>query len=275
MADNDQFYRRVLDQLSEGVYFVDRARRITYWNRAAAGISGHEASSVIGRTCYDNILRHTDDMGQPLCLTRCPLAATIEDGAEREVDVYLHHSDGHRVPVKVRATAMRDDQGRITGAIETFRDRSDERALGERVEELERLALLDPLTELGNRRYANMQLERRREEMVRESWNFGLIFVDVDSFKEINDSLGHEAGDRVLRSIARTMTGCVRAYDSVCRWGGDELIAIISHVTSSQLERSALKICAWLRAQRSATASRGSSRPCPSARRWRGRTTRS
>jgi diguanylate cyclase (GGDEF)-like protein len=78
--------------------------------------------------------------------------------------------------------------------------------------------------------------------MVRESWVFGLIYVDVDSFKAINDGLGHEAGDRVLRSISRTMAGCVRTYDTVARWGGDELIAIIAHVSRSQLDRIAAKI---------------------------------
>ncbi len=243
MSENEDFYRKLLDQLGEGVYFVDRERRITYWNRAAEKISGQTAAAVIGRTCYDNILRHTDETGQVLCFVRCPLAATIEDGEPREVEVYLHHSDGHRVPVSVRAAPIRDAEGRITGAVETFHDSTQQRALGERIETLQRLALLDPLTELGNRRYASMQIERRREEMARESWTFGLVFIDVDSFKEINDRLGHEAGDRALRAVARTIMSCVRAYDSVCRWGGDELITVIAHVTPAQVERIANKIC--------------------------------
>ena len=70
------FFRRLLEELYEGVYFVDTHRRITYWNRAAERISGYAADEVVGHFCQDNILNHVDDMGTQLCFGRCPLMTT-------------------------------------------------------------------------------------------------------------------------------------------------------------------------------------------------------
>ena len=77
MIQQDEFYKTLLDNLSEGVYFVDRDRRISYWNKAAEALTGRTAAEVLGFRCSDNILVHTDDAGTQLCLTGCPLNATM------------------------------------------------------------------------------------------------------------------------------------------------------------------------------------------------------
>ena len=103
-----QFYQGLLDQISDGVYFVTLDRRITYWNGGAERITGYAADEVLGRSCSEGILRHVDDAGRQLCLDGCPLAAVMKDGKPREAHVYLHHKDGHRVPVTVRGQALRN-----------------------------------------------------------------------------------------------------------------------------------------------------------------------
>ena len=113
---NEDFYRKILDNLFDGVYFVDRDRVITYWNKGAEKITGYDAGQVMGRSCRDNILNHVTANGVQLCLTNCPLASTMEDGKQREAEVYLHHADGHRLPVTVRASPIYDEQGNIIGA---------------------------------------------------------------------------------------------------------------------------------------------------------------
>jgi len=97
-----KFYQDLLDQISDGVYFVTLDRRITYWNGGAERITGYGAHEVLGHRCSEGILRHVDDTGQQLCLHGCPLAAVMKDGRPREAHLYLHHKDGHRVPVTVR-----------------------------------------------------------------------------------------------------------------------------------------------------------------------------
>lgn len=116
------FYRSLLDGISDGVYFVDRNRRITYWSAGAAQLTGYPAAEVAGRRCSDGLLNHVDDTGAELCGTRCPLLATIHDGRPRDCHVRLHHRDGSLRPVWIRAAPIRDSLGRITGAVETFGD---------------------------------------------------------------------------------------------------------------------------------------------------------
>jgi PAS domain S-box-containing protein len=112
----------LLENLTDGVYFVDRLRHILYWDRAAERITGFAAEEVLGRRCKDGILNHCDESGTILCGDKCPLLATIRDGQRREARVYLHHKDGHRKPVRVRAVAIHDADGDVTGAVETFHD---------------------------------------------------------------------------------------------------------------------------------------------------------
>jgi diguanylate cyclase (GGDEF)-like protein/PAS domain S-box-containing protein len=248
MPRDGDFYKRLLDNLASGVYFVDRGRRITYWNRGAEAISGYRAASVVGRRCGDGILMHVDAKGTELCGDSCPLAATMADGEAREVEVLLHHEDGHRVPVRVKAEALRDARGRIVGAVEIFDENRERQVDHERIVELERLALLDSLTQLGNRRFAEIQLEAKLAELDRFGRGFGLLFFDVDEFKRVNDKYGHEAGDRVLRMVARTARVCVRPFDHLCRWGGDEYLALIAYVDGEGLARVSEKIRALVEA---------------------------
>ena len=84
MATQNVFYRELLDNLYDGVFFVDSNKTITYWNRAAENITGYTCDDVVGKCCSDNILVHVDEKGAPLCDSGCPLQAVIEDGKSRE-----------------------------------------------------------------------------------------------------------------------------------------------------------------------------------------------
>ena len=117
------FYQGLLDQISDGVYFVTLDRRITYWNGGAERITGYGAHEVLGHSCAEGILRHVDDAGHQLCVQGCPLLAVMKDGRPREARVYLHHKDGHRVPVTVKGQALRDSGGKIVGSVEVFSSR--------------------------------------------------------------------------------------------------------------------------------------------------------
>ena len=235
MWTSQQFFRQLLDNLYDGVYFVDRDRVVSYWNRGAERLSGFAASEVVGHSCRDNLLVHVDNQGNQLCFQGCPLAATIEDGQERQAEVFMHHKAGHRVPVQVRVTPIRNPAGAITGAVEIFSDNSAADQARLRAEELEKMAFMDGLTGVANRRFLELTLRSRLEEQRRYGWPVGLLFLDVDHFKSFNDRHGHEVGDQVLKMVATTMTSCSRTFDTVGRWGGEEFIAIIANVDSAQL----------------------------------------
>jgi diguanylate cyclase (GGDEF)-like protein/PAS domain S-box-containing protein len=239
MNQNDIFYKTLLDNLYDGVYFVDRDRNITYWSKGAERITGYTAAEVLGKSCSDNILLHVDKEGNSLCTEICPLLNAVADGKVREADVYLHHKDGHRVPISMHVAPIHDDQGSIIGGVEIFTDNTPAVIALGRLAELERLAYVDELTGLANRRYAEITLRSRIEELQRYGWRFGVLFIDIDHFKDINDRFGHDRGDEVLKMVAKTLQNSVRTFDVVSRWGGEEYVVVIANVEGNELSATA------------------------------------
>ncbi len=231
-----EFCKNLLDSLYEGVFTLDGEGRITYWSKGAEKITGYKSEEVLGTRCSDNVLVHVDERGASLCGTEdCPFVKAIIKGGAPHREIYLLHKEGHRVPVLVSAVSMKDGNGHIVGAVETFIDYSPKVAAYADIEELRKMALIDPLTELGNRRYLEVQLNGKLEEMHRYGWPFGVLFLDIDYFKKVNDAYGHDVGDKLLKMVARTLLSNLRLFDIVCRWGGEEFVAIIANVNQEQL----------------------------------------
>ncbi|MBN2502092.1 MAG: diguanylate cyclase [Anaerolineales bacterium] len=242
MSERDIFYREILENLADGVYFVDRQRKITFWNKGAERISGYAKDEVVGYSCADNILMHVDGSGKVLCLDGCPLAATMQDGKMREAEVFLHHANGHRVPVAVRATPIYGEDGEIIGAVELFSDQSSRATLMEQMQEMKKAALLDGLTQVGNRKYMDMKLESIFNEWARHQLPFGVLFIDIDHFKLVNDTYGHANGDRALKMVGDTLANNIRFYDFLARWGGEEFIVLLQGVDEKRLSEIAEKL---------------------------------
>jgi len=233
--------KEILNDLREGLYFVDKDRGITFWNKGAELITGFSAEEMVGRFCYDNLLNHVDSNGVQLCLHGCPLQATIQDGICRDAQVYLHHKDGHRVRVNIRVRPMEQD-GKVFGAAEIFSDAGFEEVSDLSVTQLERLALFDQLTELPNRRYIDTFLEHQLSDFTELAIPFGVMMMDLDLFKRINDQYGHSAGDAVLKMVSKTLQSALRKNDFVGRWGGEEFIAILRGVNKAELKAIAEKM---------------------------------
>jgi len=232
---DEGFYRSLLNSISDGIYFVDRDRKIIFWNRGAEAITGYERSEILESPCHSGKLSHLDQEGNNLCHGRCALALTIEDGKSREEEVFLHHRDGHRIPVSIRVTPVRDGNGTVVGAVEVFQDISSRIADIEQIEQLQKMAFLDDLTGIASRRYLEMRLRERFAEMERYHWKFGILLIDIDHFKRVNDTHGHIVGDRLLKMTARTLSANTRSLDLVGRWGGEEFLALIASVDAGHL----------------------------------------
>ena len=231
----DGFERAVLDHIHDGVYYVDRGRRIRYWNQGAERLTGFTAPSVVGHFCYDNLLNHVDASGKQLCRSGCPLAATMGDGEPRETELFLRHREGHRVPIRVRTTPVRDREGNVIGAVEVFDDRTELSAARNEVSQLRDIAMRDDLTGLPNRRHFEMSTASRIAELAGYGRRFGLLIADIDRFKLVNDRYGHATGDVALRTVARTLLESSRAGDDVARFGGEEFVLTITNVDEATL----------------------------------------
>ncbi len=219
------FYEGLLDQVTDGVYFVTRDRHITYWNHGAELITGYSAEELLGHSCSEGILRHINDGGTQLCLHGCPLAGVMKDGKPRESHIYLHHKDGHRVPVTVRGSALRDPAGAIIGAVEVFSARSTNMYAVQR--RIRKDDLTDPVTGLPPRRLGELNLKTLMQAVAEQVTTMGVLFIDADHFKNVNDTFGHKTGDAVLRMVAKSTASGLRRADIPIRWGGEEFLVLL------------------------------------------------
>jgi diguanylate cyclase (GGDEF)-like protein/PAS domain S-box-containing protein len=247
-TNQEDIFREIIENMYDGVYLVDPQRRILFWNKAAERISGFPAEKVIGSHCFDNILNHVTENGTQLCQTGCPLHATLADGQVREAEVFLHHADGHRVPILVRTAALKDREGKITGAVEVFSDNSLLFSTRHHMRKLQETVSLDPLTGIGNRRRMETRLQYALAEFQQHRLRFGILFIDIDYFKRVNDTHGHDVGDQVLRMVANTLRKNIRGDDTVARWGGEEFIVLLSNIELEGLEAVAEKLRVLIKA---------------------------
>ena len=137
---------------------------------------------------------------------------------------------------------MRNEEGEITGGIELFSENSFRTAIREECEQLRKLALLDPLTELPNRRLLESRIESGFAHLRRDSVPFGILFIDVDHFKRFNDEHGHDVGDLALRMVANTLAHAVRPFDTIARWGGEEFAGVFPHADEASLRTVGARI---------------------------------
>ncbi len=231
----DKSFEDFITKLFEGVYIVNRERKIVFWNTGAEQITGYKASEVMNSFCHNDILKHVDDTGKRLCFEGCPLLDSMERDVINEANVYLHHKLGHRVPVTVKSLPLYDSEGNVTGAVEVFTDSRYREDKIQENRELKELLITDPLTKINNRRYLDFHLDNMVSEADRFDTTFGILFFDIDDFKHVNDTYGHTVGDGVLTTIASTIKSNIRSGDVVGRYGGEEFVAVLRNVSVKEL----------------------------------------
>lgn len=217
-----QLGESILTSAGEGICGVDREGRVIFVNPAARRMFGWGENEGLGWLLHP-ITHHHHPGGEAYAPEDCPIHQTLADGLSRQIkdDVYWRQ-DGQPFPVEYNVAAIRQE-GRITGAVNVFRDITERKELEERITHL---ALFDTLTGLPNRASLAEAIPSITAAMARQRAKTGILYVDLDGFKGINDTLGHHAGDRVLQETAKRMETCLRAGDWVVRLGGDEFLVL-------------------------------------------------
>ncbi|OHD37770.1 MAG: hypothetical protein A2015_13790 [Spirochaetes bacterium GWF1_31_7] len=230
------FYFDLVDNLYEGVYFVDKNQVITTWNKRAEAITGYKRDEVVGSQCSDNILRHLDKFNNEICISGCPLHQTLTDGKLREAELFLHHKDGHRVPVKIRISPMYDENNTICGASEIFFDLSKTLDIITLYSNTTSIDLRDTLTGLGNSLMLEMYYNKVKTSIDLDGLMYGYILCDIDDLNTINTIHGKDFGTKCIEIVAKNLKNLIREFDIAFRIDGGTFIVIVENITFDELE---------------------------------------
>ena len=245
---SEERVRLLLNSTGEAIYGIDREGRCTFCNPAGVRMLGWaDEQDLLGQEMHTKTHYQKPD-GSPYPTGECPIYHVLESGDDIWVeDEIFFRADGSGFPVRYGAHPLRrDDQ--IVGVVVTFTDITLRKAAES---EIRNLAFYDPLTRLPNRRLMLDRLRQALTSSTRRGLHGALMLFDLDDFKTLNDTLGHDVGDQFLVEVARRMESCIREGDTVARLGGDEFVVILEDldaeaVAGMQAEIVAVKIQAAL-----------------------------
>jgi diguanylate cyclase (GGDEF)-like protein len=232
----------VLDQVQDGVAWLDPQRQVVFWNKAAEQITGRETAAVLGTKCHEEPPLFVDPGGVNVCRDKCPVAMTLQDGAPRTLEVYLQRKEGFRVPASLRIIPVFNDEGQVLGAVETFSGSAPKITLPLGLPELERMGLVETETGVPSKQYLDMTLATRLQEFQKYGLSFGLIYVDIDNYGKILEKHGRFNAGKIVRTVARTLQKNIRFFDIVGRWSTEEFLIILLNIDEGRLDIVANKL---------------------------------
>ncbi|NJD07137.1 MAG: diguanylate cyclase [Methylococcaceae bacterium] len=218
--ERDRYLAGILDNVFDGILTIDELGIIDSFNRAAERIFGYRREEVLGRNVKMLVPAPHDALHDDYIQRYLATGEKKIIGIGRVVEGL--RKDGSRFPMDLAVTEIREGgKIRFTGILRDITDRV------KAEEEVRRMAHHDNLTGLPNRLLLQDRLQRCLARAQRDQTRVALLFLDLDRFKKINDSLGHDIGDELLKTTARRLLACVRESDTVARMGGDEFIIIL------------------------------------------------
>lgn len=225
---------RIIESMSDGVLVLDTQNRIIDMNPAMETFLGHKPASLLGRSVSEALQVWMDQTD------------AIMSGQETRTELRIPNAPSRYLDLRV--TPLYDDYQQLNGRLMVFRDVTDrkqvekqlrfanERLQSQLIEigtlqsKLRSQAIKDPLTDLFNRRYLDETFDREVARAAREDYSVCVIMLDIDHFKKVNDTYGHEAGDTILKALARVLSSRNRRGDFVCRFGGEEFVIVMPNM---------------------------------------------
>jgi diguanylate cyclase (GGDEF)-like protein/PAS domain S-box-containing protein len=219
-----------LNSIGDAVVTTDPAGKVNYLNVVAERMTGWTSDDALGQPLAD-VFRIIDGATREVATNPAERAIAENRIVGLAADCVLIRRDGVEFAIEDSAAPIHDRKGGVTGAVIVFHDVSESRAMAEK---MAYLAQHDFLTGLANRALLTERLAQAIGLAKRHRKQVALLFVDLDDFKRINDSMGHTVGDQLLKLVADRLVTCVRSTDTVCRQGGDEFVILLAEVEQLQ-----------------------------------------
>ncbi len=220
--ENMREQAELLDNAQDAIYVESLQRRFRYWNKGAERLYGWTSEEVIGRPATE--IFHCDSSE-----IDARVASVLKEGAWVG-EVVQRRRDGSTLDVESRVTLVTGTDDKPNSILFINTDITKRKAAEAK---MERLAFYDTLTELPNRRLLRERLDRALTVGSRRNTAGALLFIDLDDFKSLNDTLGHQIGDLLLQQVATRLTACTRKVDTVARLGGDEFVVLLEGLSSN------------------------------------------
>ncbi|WP_229459332.1 EAL domain-containing protein [Massilia cavernae] len=214
-------------QSQEGMFVTGPDRLVLDANDAFTSMSGYSSEELTGQTPLQMSLKPGgDDLREAMW-------AVVDKRGKWQGEVWTRRKSGEEYPAWLTVTAVRDESGTISNYVCTQADITQQKMAQE---EIMQLAYYDPLTSLPNRRLLLERLQHSISMHNRSKQAVALLFLDLDNFKDLNDTRGHEVGDQLLKQVAQRILSCTREGDTVARLGGDEFVILLENIGGSEQE---------------------------------------
>lgn len=235
--DSQTSLQLMLDSMSEGMYGVDVNGNCTFVNAAFLKMLGYtDENEVIGEHIH-TLIHHSHADGSPYPETECRMYKSFRaNQATHADDEVFWRKDGSSIAVAYWAHPVIND-GVVVGSVATFLDVTEQKKAEQQIQQL---AFYDPLTSLPNRRLLMDRLQQACALSERDMYYGAVLFMDMDHFKTLNDTKGHDYGDLLLTQVSRRLESCLREGDTVARLGGDEFVVVLEALCTSRSEAAQL-----------------------------------
>lgn len=238
----DNFINRILNQTTDCCSLLNREKIFLFWNKAAEDLTEFKKEEILGKSCQSEPPLYLDSMGRSLCSENCLCEQAMKDGLPRIVEVYIQHKSGYRIPIKLKIIPVMNSGGQPIGVAEIFTNSTPSVTIPLRINELEKMQLLDLDTGIPNRLYMEMYLKNKIDEYQKYNLPFGLIYADIDNFNKIQERFGRFNAAKLVRMIARTLHKNIRYFDVVSRWDNEEFLIGLLNIDENRLDIVANKL---------------------------------
>lgn len=236
------FHQMLVENMHDAVIFIDNTMQITLWNHGAQRLTGIPSEGVVGKRWLPRLIEMLDESGLVIHNDNCPVVSAIRDGAQVLRRYTITGRKGDEVNVNAHIMPIVSSRGRPKGAAILLRDVSSETTLEEQIQNLNQRATQDALTKVANRAEFDRALIKFIETHLERGLPCSLILCDIDHFKKINDTYGHQAGDEALVTFAALLKRSCRTGDIVARYGGEEFALLCADCDNATATVRAEKI---------------------------------